>query len=92
MLKIKEIYKKVEESERMELFFEPDEKVDIDEVAGFVAELSGQVNPLHILKIDIDTLFSWKELDDTELRTSAILTIINILLPQFNLTDYVPYA
>jgi len=92
MLKIREVYRKVEESERMDLFFESDEKVDIEEVASFVAELSGRVNPINILKVDIETLFSWKELDETELRTSAILTIINVLLPQFNLTDYVPYA
>ena len=76
----------------MDLFFEPDEKVDTSEIAGYVAELSGQVHPINILKVDIDTLFSWKELEEPALRTSAILTIINLLLPQFNLTDYVPYA
>lgn len=82
----------VEESERMDLFFDADEEVDPSDVGGFITELSETVNPLNILKVDADTLFLWKEMDEVELRTSAILTIINLLLPQFRLTNYVPYA
>jgi hypothetical protein len=92
VLKIRDVFKKVEKSEKMSLFFDCDEQVDSDEVAEFVAELSEQVRPLQILKVDIDTLFSWKELEETALRTSAVLTIIDSMLPQFGLTDYIPYA
>jgi len=92
MLKIRDVFKQVEESERMELFFDANEEVDADEVPDFIEELVETISPINILKVDIDALFMWKELDEIPLRTSAILTIINLMLPQFNLTDYVPYA
>jgi len=92
MLDIREVYKKVEESERMELSYDHNQRVDTSKVESFVRELSSQINPINILKVDMDALFMWKELESVEIRTSAILTIINLLLPQFNLTDYVPYA
>ena len=92
ILKIRDVYKKVEESEKMDLFFDPDQEVDKSDVGDFVTELSEKINPLNILKVDVDTLFQWKEMDEVELRASAILTIINNMLPQFRLTNYVPYA
>jgi len=92
MLKIHDVFKQVEESERMELFFDANEEVDADEVPDFIEKLVETISPIHILKVDIDALFQWKELDEVPLRTSAILTIINLMLPQFNLTDYIPYA
>lgn len=91
-LKISDVYKRVEESERMDLFYDSNEEVDASDVGSFITELSEKVNPLNILKVDIDTLFLWKEMEEVELRTSAILTIINNMLPQFRLNRYVPYA
>ena len=57
MLKIQDVFKQVEESERMELFFDADQEVDADEVPDFIEELVETISPIHILKVDIDALF-----------------------------------
>ena len=92
-LKIQDVYEIVEESESDELFFDADTVVDTTGVYDFIIKLQEKHSPLHILKVNRESLFLWKDIEGEDaLRSSAILTIINLLLPQFRITDYVLYA
>jgi len=89
---IRKVYSKIKESESIDIpRYNREQPVNSLEVGTFIAEVTASSGSVKLLKPDMNTLFSWKELEDPELRTSAILTIIHLLLPNFGIDNYLTY-